>query len=118
MEGTAIVPGKVRGSRAGMALGLALVMLTTSCTGLPTQLPDRESRLPHGYVYYLDGAGGGAAIRNWAGGVKDGLLAAGYPGAGEMFSWETGFGMIADQDASLKYKRSKAAEMAKQVQVD
>jgi len=111
-----MLSGTVRAARAGMVLGLALTILATGCTGLPTQMPDRPSRMPRAYVYYLDGAGGGTAVKNWAEGVKDGLLAAGYPGAGEMFSWETGRGLIVDQYASVKYKRSKAAEMAKRVQ--
>lgn len=94
-----------------------LVVSTIGCshTGLPTQLPNRSERMQHGYLYYLDGAGGGTAKKNWAEGVKDGLIAGGYRGAGEMFSWETGDGLLADQDASVKYKRSKAKEVAKEM---
>jgi len=44
------------------------------------------------------------------------LLNAGYPGAGEIFRWNTGFGVIADQSASNKYKRKKAAELAGLIQ--
>ena len=36
------------------------------------------------------------------------MLEAGYRGAGEMVSWETGKGLIKDQDASLAYKRAQA----------
>lgn len=94
----------------------AFTMLVIGCAtkpvGLPEQLPDREQRMQHGYLYYFDGAGGGTAKKNWAEGVKEGLLAGGYPGAGELFSWETGRGLIADQDASVKYKRSEAKEAA------
>lgn len=95
---------------------LALGLLTSGCiskpTGLPENLPNRAERKQQGYVYYLDGAGGGTAKKNWAKGVKEGFLAAGYPGAGEMFTWETGSGLMADQDSSIKYKRSKAKELA------
>lgn len=83
--------------------------------GIPEQLPDRAERIDHGYLYYFDGAGGGTAKKNWAEGVKDGLLAGGYPGAGEMFTWETGDGLIADQDASVKFKRAKASEAAAKI---
>lgn len=99
-------------------LGTALVMLAAGCakpTGIPEQLPDRAARMHHGYLYYFDGAGGGTAKKNWAEGVRDGLLAGGYPGAGEMFTWETGEGLIADQDASVKFKRSKAKEAAARI---
>lgn len=88
----------------------------TTPTGLPTPLPDRAERMKHGYLYYLDGAGGGTAQKNWSSGVKQGLLAAGYPGAGEMFSWETGKGLIADQNASVEYKRREAAKLAKEIE--
>lgn len=53
--------------------------------------------------------------KNWGIGVRNGLLAAGYPGAGEMFSWETGKGLIADQDASVIYKRTKASALAQEI---
>ena len=71
--------------------------------------------MKYGYLYYLDGAGGGTAKNNWAAGVREGLLAAGYRGAGEMFSWEEGRGLLVDQDASVKYKRGKADLMAKEL---
>ncbi|MEO5913505.1 MAG: hypothetical protein ABIS50_04685 [Luteolibacter sp.] len=83
--------------------------------GIPEQLPDRAQRMDHGYLYYFDGAGGGTAKKNWAEGVRDGLLAGGYPGAGEMFTWETGDGLMADQDASVKFKRAKAKEAASRI---
>lgn len=88
----------------------------TTPTGLPKPLPDREARMQYGYVYYLDGAGGGTAKKNWASGVKEGMLAAGYPGAGEMFSWEEGKGILKDQDASDAYKRKKAKAMAVEIE--
>lgn len=71
--------------------------------------------MKYGYIYYLDGAGGGTAKKNWAGGVKEGFIQAGYTGAGEMYSWETGKGMMADQKASVKYKRQQAHVLAERV---
>ncbi len=94
---------------------LALSVLGCAAAGLPEQLPNRAERMQHGYLYYFDGAGGGTAKKNWAEGVKEGLLAGGYEGAGEMFTWETGKGLIADQDASVKFKRSKAKEAAAKI---
>jgi len=100
-------------------IGLAFMVLAAGCaskpTGLPQQLPDRATRVHHGYIYYFDGAGGGTARKNWAEGVRDGMLLGGYPGAGEMFTWETGEGLMADQDASVKFKRSKALEAAAKI---
>jgi len=98
---------------------ISLAVLAAGCAtkpvGLPQPLPDRAARMEHGYLYYLDGAGGGTARENWASGVRNGLLAGGYPGACEMFTWETGDGLIADQDASVKFKREKAGEVAAKI---
>ena len=105
--------------RATLLSALALAIFVAGCAstpvGLPKPLPDREARMKYGYLYYLDGAGGGTAKNNWAAGVREGLLAAGYRGAGEMFSWEEGRGLLVDQDASVKYKRGKADLMAKEL---
>ena len=98
----------------------ALMLFASGCattpTGLPTPLPDHDSRMKNGYIFYLDGAGGGKAKKNWAEGVKEGILQAGYTGAGEMYSWETGDGLKADQVASMKYKRSKALGAARHIE--
>lgn len=98
----------------------SLVLVAAACaskpTGLPRPLANRAEREKHSYIYYLDGAGGGTAKKNWAGGVEQGFLEAGYPGAGELFSWETGKGLNADQTASVEYKRQKARELAKSIQ--
>lgn len=100
-------------------LGIALAVLSAGCASKPTGWPkaqaDRAERIHHGYIYYLDGAGGGTAKENYAEGVQKGFLAAGYHGAGEMFSWETGKGLMADQDASVKYKRSEAKLVAAKI---
>ncbi|CAN5798503.1 hypothetical protein BH11VER1_BH11VER1_34120 [soil metagenome] len=99
---------------------LACTVFTAGCsstpTGLPKPLADHETRMKVGYVYYLDGAGGGTAQKNWAEGVKDGMMNAGYRGAGEMFSWETGKGLVKDQDASVAYKKEKVQAMAQEIQ--
>ena len=72
--------------------------------------------MTRGCVFYFDGAGGGTKKSNYAEGVVEGMLEAGYKGAGEMVSWETGRGLMADQDASVVYKREKAAEGAAKIQ--
>jgi pimeloyl-ACP methyl ester carboxylesterase len=77
---------------------------------------NRAERLSHGYIYYFDGAGGGGAVMNWGSGLKKGLVDAGYDGAGEIFPWNTGEGVVADQDSSVEYKRSKAGEAAREIQ--
>jgi pimeloyl-ACP methyl ester carboxylesterase len=78
----------------------------------PEQRPDRPARLARGCIFYMDGAGGGTEKSNYAAGVVSGMLDAGYQGAGELVSWETGKGLMADQKASVAYKRSKAREAA------
>ena len=107
---------ELRRSASCLAI-VTIVVMSSACaskkpTGLLKPLPDRAERETHGYLYYLDGAGGGTAKKNWVGGVREGFVEAGYPGAGEMFSWETGKGMMADQKASVKFKREKAQELA------
>jgi len=94
-----------------------LPLILVACAGLAgcSQVaPDRDVRMTRGYVYYLDGAGGGGMI-NWSGGVREGLAAAGYEGAGEVFKWNTGLGVVADQTASESYKRDKARELAARI---
>jgi len=98
--------------------GARLLVLTAllPTAGCSQQMPDRAERMTRGYVYYLDGAGGGRTLRNWSGGLKKGLLDAGYNGAGEIFPWNTGLGVVADQDSSVEYKRGKASECARRIQ--
>ncbi len=101
------------------ALGLLLIALSVSCASKSTwngqRQADREERLTRGCVFYFDGAGGGTKKSNYAEGVVEGMLEAGYKGAGEMVSWETGRGLIADQNASVAFKREKAAEGAAKI---
>jgi pimeloyl-ACP methyl ester carboxylesterase len=68
----------------------------------------------HGIVFYCDGAGGGG-VTNWGHNVESGLKMAGYKGTFDMFPWETGMGVIVDQDSSVTYKRGKARELAQQM---
>lgn len=101
---------------AALALASALILpFLAGCGRTMTMLPDTPERLARGHLYYLDGAGGGG-LTNWSGGVKEGLLAAGYDGGAEMFGWETGLGVVADQDAGADYKRARAAEVARRIE--
>lgn len=102
------------GRAACCGLVPALILLG-NLIGCAMPSPDRAERMTHGYVYYFDGAGGGGLIGNWAGGVKQGLLDAGYAGAGEIVRWNTGMGVVPDQDAPVEYKRSKAADCARAI---
>jgi len=96
---------------------LAVVLcLLVAMVGCDSTAPDRTSRLERAYVYYCDGAGGGGVLANYAGGVKAGLIKAGYAGEGEVFSWNTGLGVIADQNSTVAYKRGKAATLAGKIQ--
>ena len=98
--------------RSTISIGFLLMCLAAGCS----VSPDRQERLTRGYVYYLDGAGGAGLVTNWSRGVRQGLIDAGYSGAGEVFVWQTQLGVVADQDASVGYKRSKAAELARRIE--
>ena len=93
-------------------LGLLLIVSSIGCASKSVSdlqyRSDHKERLTQGCVFYFDGAGGGTKKSNYAAGVVEGMLEAGYRGAGEMVSWETGKGLIKDQDASLAYKRAQA----------
>jgi hypothetical protein len=103
-------------SRIRPALGLLLIALSVGCASKSTWngqfQADRKERLTRGCVFYFDGAGGGTKKSNYAEGVVEGMLEADYRGAGELVSWETGKGLMKDQDASVAYKRAKADEAA------
>jgi len=102
--------------RAATIVGLTMLACLPAAGCVLTADPEPARCIPAGYVYYLDGAGGGSAIQNWSGGVRKGLLAAGYNVFGEMFGWETGLGPLVDQQAGVDYKRSKAKELARRIQ--
>lgn len=95
---------------------VSFLMLIAATAGCESTSPDRQARMAHGYVYYCDGAGGGGGLINWSGGLRKGLLEGGYPGSGEIFKWNTGLGVVADQDSSVSYKRGKARQMARKAQ--
>jgi pimeloyl-ACP methyl ester carboxylesterase len=102
------------------ALSLLLIVLSVGCASKSSwdgkYLADRNERLPRGCVFYFDGAGGGTRKSNYAKGVVEGMLEAGYRGAGELVAWETGKGLMKDQDASVAYKRAKADAGAASIQ--
>lgn len=91
------------------ALLFAIPACQTKPVWKPQHRPDYKQRLTRGCIFYMDGAGGGTDKSNYAAGVVAGMLDAGYNGAGELVTWETGKGLMADQDASVEYKRAKAA---------
>jgi pimeloyl-ACP methyl ester carboxylesterase len=95
-------------------MGLVAIWAGACSAGCSQVAPDRDVRMTRGYVYYLDGAGGGG-LMNWSGGVREGLVAAGYAGAGEMFRWQTGLGVVADQTSSKSYKWEKARKLAAEI---
>ncbi|WP_075090117.1 hypothetical protein [Verrucomicrobium spinosum] len=95
-----------------LALFLAVPACQTKPVWKPQHRPDYKQRLTRGCIFYMDGAGGGTDKSNYAAGVVAGMLDAGYNGAGELVTWETGKGLIADQDASVEYKRAKASQAA------
>ena len=95
-----------------MALLSATLPAMVSCATLPHR---SDARVSFGKVYFLDAAGGGSILTNWGHGVVVGLQAGGYAGGFESFHWQTGFGVVADQQASLSYKRSKAHDLAREI---
>jgi hypothetical protein len=99
---------------------LLLMTLLLGCASRPVwhpeARPDRKERLARGCIFYMDGAGGGTDNKNYAAGVVAGMLDAGYDGAGELVSWETGKGLMADQKASVAYKRSRAKEASDKIE--
>lgn len=97
--------------------GLALALVAgAACSGCSSNEAEREKRAQNGYMYYLDGAGGGSKLHNYAGGVNKGLIDAGYLGDGEVFKWNTGLGVVADQTSSVGYKRKQAAKLSEKIQ--
>jgi pimeloyl-ACP methyl ester carboxylesterase len=94
---------------------LAAVTLAMAAGCSPEFRSGPEQCLPEGYVYYLDGSGGGSAVLNWSGGVRQGLKDAGYNAFGEMFTWETGLGPLADQASSEAYKQARAKDLVSRI---
>ncbi len=98
--------------RLGVVCALSATTILAGCATLPA---DVQARCERGYVFYLDGAGGGGPLINQSAGIREGLRSAGYPGWGEMYSWETGLTLAVDQTASNEYKRAKATELAQKI---
>jgi hypothetical protein len=103
-----------------LATGGVLLSFLTGCSSKSgwdfTYRSDRNERLKQGCTFYFDGAGGGTKKANYASGVVQGMLEAGYAGGGELVPWETGKGLMADQVASVEYKRAKAKESSGKIQ--
>ncbi|MBE7505414.1 MAG: hypothetical protein HS101_03920 [Planctomycetia bacterium] len=91
---------------------LALAAAASGCSQAEMHNHDLDQ---NGYVFYLDGAGGGGVLTNWGNGVREGLKLANYGGDFANFPWQTGLGVGADQSASVEYKREKAAELAQRI---
>lgn len=89
--------------------------LLSGLSGCATTRAHRHELDRNGLVFYVDGAGGGNALKDYGRGVEQGLRQAGFDGDFLSFSWHTGLGVAADQTASVEYKRSKAKELAKQI---
>ena len=117
---TTILPIRLSPVLSRATLGLLLIASAVGCSTKPVadlqHLADRKERLTRGCIFYFDGAGGGTKKVNYADGVVKGMLSAGYQGAGDIVSWETGKGLIKDQNASVEYKRSKATEGSEKIQ--
>jgi pimeloyl-ACP methyl ester carboxylesterase len=88
---------------------LALVCTLSGCAATPMIQEQREAQ---GRVFYVDGAGGGGLVVNWGRAVRAGLESAGSKRAFCDFCWQTGLGIVADQVASVSYKRAKARQLA------
>jgi pimeloyl-ACP methyl ester carboxylesterase len=96
-------------------INFSIIGLTflTGCSTQRQMVPDLPGR--HGVVYYLDGAGGGSVITDWGRGVKAGLEEGGYQGEFIEYKWQTGLGVLADQDSSVEYKKAQAAKLAQRI---
>lgn len=103
------------------AVGLAVASLLAGCTAtsrVSAELPveaqgatERESSRRQ-VVFYIDGAGGGGPITDGTPDVQRGFAQAGYSGEFRPFQWQTGLGALADETASVGYKRRAADRLA------
>lgn len=71
---------------------------------------------PTHVIFFLDGAGGGGPIIDSGPVVEKGLRQAGFNGQYNGFTWQTGFGAIADECSSLAYKRARARVLAREIE--
>lgn len=93
---------------------LALI-LTASAFGCASTIPHRHELDRFGYVFFLDGAGGANALRDYSQCVAAWLRNANFAGEFYSFPWHTGLGVAADQASSVEYKRRKGAELARMI---
>lgn len=96
-------------------LGLLLVLvLAVGCTNHQnlenTKLITEIESGPD--IFYCDGAGRGDVDGGWGKGINQGLRQAGFGGDFYVFRWNTGQGMVADQQAPVAYKRKMAKRLA------
>lgn len=93
----------------------AVTLLNGGCLSLPTMdtegAAETAGEQGSGYVFYLDAMGGAAAAGNWSGSILKGLTDGGYEGTGELYAWEKGSGLQANEDTSVAYKRKRADEL-------
>jgi len=94
--------------------GAACVAILAN-SGCVTAAHSSVSSKALGCVYYMDGAGGGGVLVNWGRGVREGIRAAGLRMDYREFRWQTGFGAVADHQASNGYKRHAARRLAQDV---
>jgi pimeloyl-ACP methyl ester carboxylesterase len=92
---------------------VALAFVLAAAGGCGSRCVRSGPERPHEIVYYVDGAGGGGPIAYWGGGVELGLRQAGHRGAFVNYKWQTGLGALTDQKSSIRYKRSRAAGLAR-----
>lgn len=66
-------------------------------------------------IFYVDGAGGGGPITDGTPYVRQGFTLAGFRGEFRPFAWQTGFGALADEVASVSYKRRAGERLAAEI---
>lgn len=113
------IPTRIRFPSPLLALA-ALTLLNSGCGSLPTSDAEADAGTmgPQGtgYVFYLDAMGGAAAAGNWSESVLTGLNDGGYQGTGELFAWEKGSGLQANEKTSESYKRKRGDELTWEIE--
>lgn len=94
---------------------LSCPMWSLGMENRPVKEASEDSEPVSAVVFYADGAGGGSLFTNWATGVRKGLQNASGAEDFREFRWQTGLGVLADQTASVSYKRSKGILLAQQI---
>lgn len=100
------------------------ILLVTGCathSHVPAQhaIAARESRsadvTARQTIFYVDGAGGGGPITDGTPDVRRGFVEAGFDGDFRPFGWQTGLGALADEVASVEYKRRAGERLAAEI---